>query len=130
MTEKNWKTSLSNHKLFLYAVLMLSFVGVALSVARYLYPGGIDWINTYRPAALSVLAFRSPYTIEIFHSPPWAVIPLIPLAVLPERIGFGFNFCLGMVSTGYVAYRLGAKPLTIAAILLSYPVLFLKPPSQ
>jgi len=124
MTEKNWKTSLSNHKLFLYAVLMLSFVGVALSVARYLYPGGIDWINTYRPAALSVLAFRSPYTIEIFHSPPWAVIPLIPLAVLPERIGFGFNFCLGMVSTGYVAYRLGAKPLTIAAILLSYPVLF------
>lgn len=124
MTEKNWKIFLSKNNLVLPLILIISFVGVALSVSQYLYPGGIDWINTYRPATLSVLSLRSPYAIEIFHSPPWAVLPLIPLAVLPERIGFGFNFCIGMISTGYVAYRLGAKPLTIAAILLSYPVLF------
>jgi len=87
-------------------------------------PGGIDWINTYRPATLAVLSLQSPYTIEIFHSPPWTVLPLIPLALLPERIGYGFNFCLAILSTGYVAFRLGAKPITIAAILLSYPILF------
>ncbi len=124
MTGKNWKTLISKKNLFLLAILILSFIGVALSVAWNLYPGGKDWINTYRPATLSVLSLRSPYTVEIFHSPPWAVIPLIPLALLPERIGFGFNFVIGMVSTGYIAFRLGAKPLTITAILLSYPVLF------
>lgn len=124
MTEKNWKNHLSIKNIGIITVLLISYVGVALAVARYLNPGGKDWINTYRPAALAVLSLRSPYTIEIFHSPPWAVFPLIPLALLPERIGFGFNFCLGMISTGYIAYRIGAKPLTVAAILLSYPVLF------
>ncbi|GEM_PF-1265850 len=101
-----------------------AFAGVALAVAQALYPGGVDWQNTYRPATLAVLSWRSPYTVEIFHSPPWTTFPLLPLAVFPARIGFGLNFCLSLTVTGYVAYRLGAKPLTLAAVLLSYPVLF------
>ncbi|MDQ7028965.1 MAG: hypothetical protein Q9O62_03910 [Ardenticatenia bacterium] len=101
-----------------------AIAGVTVAVAQALYPGGVDWQNTYRPATLAVLSWASPYTVEIFHSPPWTTFPLIPLAVFPTRIGFGLNFCLSLLVTGFVAYRLGARRITLVAILLSYPVLF------
>lgn len=101
-------------------------VFVLLSVAVYLFlPMGMDWRNTYRPAALHVWNFESPYLVKIFHSPPWTVIPLIPLALLPVQVGFAINFSLSMAATAYTAYRMGAKPLVILALLLSYPILFM-----
>ncbi len=105
-------------------LLGVAFGGVVLAIARYLYPGGIDWAQTYREATLAFLVHGSPYLVDIFHSPPWTVFPLIPLAVLPTRIGFGVNFLVGAIVVGYAAYRLGGKPVTIAAVLLSYPILF------
>lgn len=123
MTSQDSQTSQSKQKLFALIAVAIAFLGIAFSIAWFL-PGGMDWVNTYRPATLNILAFRSPYTTQLFHSPPWTVLPLIPLALLPERVGYGLNFCLGTLATGYVAFRLGAKPLTIIAIILSYPVVF------
>lgn len=38
------------------------------------------------PATREVLAGRSPYSIEGFTNPPWAVLPLIPMVILPGEI--------------------------------------------
>jgi hypothetical protein len=110
----------------IWAWASVVFVFVLLSVSVYMFlPMGMDWRNTYRPAALHLLRAESPYLVSIFHSPPWTVLPLLPLALLPTQVGFAINFSLSMAATAYVAYRMGAKPLTILALLLSYPVLFM-----
>ena len=110
----------------IWAWMSILFVFVLMSVAVYMFlPMGMDWQNTYRPAALHALRIESPYLVSIFHSPPWTVLPLIPLALLPIHVGFAVNFSLSMAATAYVAYRMGAKPLAILALLLSYPVLFM-----
>lgn len=83
----------------------------------------LDWIENYRPAALAIWHGASPYTVNHFFAAPWAVIPLIPLALLPYAIGRWCLFIVGICSFAFIAYRLGAKPLTLAFFLLSYPVL-------
>jgi hypothetical protein len=113
-----------NRQIWAWASVFLVFVLLSLAVYFFL-PMGMDWKNTYRPAALHVWKLESPYLVKIFHSPPWTVLPLIPLALLPVQVGFAINFSLSMAATAYAAYRMGAKPLAILALLLSYPVLFM-----
>lgn len=83
----------------------------------------LDWIENYGPAALAVWHGTSPYTVDHFFAAPWAVIPLIPFALLPYAIGRWCLFISGVCTFAYIAYRLGAKPLLLAFFLLSYPVL-------
>jgi hypothetical protein len=83
----------------------------------------LDWIENYRPAALAIWHGASPYTIDHFFAAPWAVIPLIPLALLPYAMGRWCLLIAGLCGFAYTAYRLGARPLTLAFFLLSYPVL-------
>jgi hypothetical protein len=114
----------TRRRLLLGAFALIIFLLVLW--AGYLFlPIGLDWRQTYYPAAKLVLNFKSPYTIEIFHSPPWAVLPLIPLALLPIKLANAMNFCLSMAVTVFVAGKLGAKPATIIALLVSYPILFM-----
>lgn len=66
----------------LTALLMLALVVVAASWL----PPGIDWRDTYRPAALAIVSGRSPYNVDIYFAAPWALLPLAPFALLPETI--------------------------------------------
>lgn len=97
-------------------------VGLIAAIAVTM-PYGIDWHDTYRPAALELLALRSPYTVEGFFHPLWCLLPYVPFAWLPENVGRAINLLLSLAGFGYVAYRLGAKPLALAAFLVSPPVL-------
>jgi hypothetical protein len=109
------------------AVFALSVLAcmAALSWAVYVYlPIGVDWLYTYQPASLRVLGLRSPYEIYIFHSPPWSLLPLLPIALLPARLGHALNFSLSIFVACYASWKLGAKPLNIFLIAFSYPVLF------
>src|SRR5689334_13486496 len=83
----------------------------------------LDWIENYRPAALAVWQGASPYAIHHFFAAPWTLIPIIPLALLPYAMGRWCLFVVGLCTFAYLAYRLGARPLTLAFFLLSYPVL-------
>src|ERR1051325_6552302 len=83
----------------------------------------LDWTENYGPAALAVWHGTSPYTVDHFFAAPWAVIPLIPFALLPYSIGRWYLFIAGVCAYAFTAYRLGAKPLTLAFFFLSYPVL-------
>lgn len=100
----------------LAAILIIASFSASSSI-------GVDWKNTSRPAARELLFARSPYTVPGFYSPPWALLPVLPLALLPENIGHGTFLVISFAALGYTAYRLGAKPLSLFAFLLSPPVL-------
>jgi hypothetical protein len=108
--------------LILAAVPLL--IGFSLAAAQFL-PRGIDWFMTFRPATLAFISGKSPY--ENLEAPypgaPWGLLPLIPMAVLPENLGRGFLMVVSLAAFGYTAFRLGGKPIALAAFLLSPPVL-------
>ncbi len=111
-------------KLGLPHLLGLGGLTVVLVVLVTLYlPFGIDWHLTQRPAAIALLSGRSPYAVGIgYTNAPWALLPMLPLALLPEPIGRAILFVMSLVALAYTAYRMGAKPLTLGAFILSPPV--------
>ncbi len=120
--QERWRLAVSGVSRGRLLALGLMLVGLVALGSLYL-PEGIDWHFVYRPAALSVLSGKSPYGPFNFYAAPWALVPLIPLAVLPERVGRAVLFVLALGVYAYVGYRLGAKRLALAAFLLSPPVL-------
>ena len=101
----------------LASILFVSALAV-IAVAIYL-PYGVDWHLTFRPAALAVFAGKSPYSVDIFGLAPWGLLPLLPLALLPESLGRAILFVGGLAAYALAARRLGAKPLALGAFLLS-----------
>lgn len=113
-----------------YAVMILAGVVIfaALSLgAAYFLPPGIDWHLTFRPAILAMMSGRSPYNdpsvLAPFAGAPWVLIPFIPLAYLPEHLGRGVIFSVGVFSFAFAAIRMGARPAALVAFLVS-PVVF------
>ncbi len=103
---------------------VMAVVGIAaVAVIGAVLPGGIDWTNTYWPASRAVLEGQSPYAVSGYYNAPWALIPLLPLALLPEAAGRAICLGAGLVAFAYVAYRLGARPVAMAVFLLSPSVL-------
>jgi hypothetical protein len=72
---------------------------------------------------LLVLAGRNPYVGQAFMNPPWVLIPLLPFALLPERVGRAALVVVSLGTLGYTAHRLGLSPSFAAVWLLSPPVL-------
>ncbi len=103
--------------------LIAVIVVVLVAVVATLMPASIDWRTAFRPAAREMLATGNPYHVEGFFNPPWTVLPMIPLALLPERVGSAAMLVLGLAGFAYGAHRLGASPLVLGAFLLSPPVL-------
>jgi hypothetical protein len=107
----------------LQAVVLVLVVLVAMGAAAIFLPPGVDWATAFRPASLAALSGRSPYTIPGFFNPPWTLIPVLPLAALPEPIGRGVLAVLGLICFAYVGIRLGARPVTLGLFLISPPIL-------
>ncbi len=82
-----------------------------------------DWKKVYQPAALAMVHGKSPYSIEVFFAPPWSVIPLIPFAILPEKVGEVLYFLFGFGITAFILYKLGATPISMLIFLSSAPVI-------
>ena len=104
------------------AILGILSIVIVFLIAHYM-PYGVDWRDVFRPAARAILRLESPYSVKGYFNAPWAVLPLIPLAILPESIGYGLLVLLSMVGFAYTAHRLGAKPIVVVAVLISPPVL-------
>jgi hypothetical protein len=110
----------------LYEVLTAAMLLLTVAVAAGALLGpGIDWHLTYRPAARAVLAGSDPYAPEFrFLNPPWALIPFLPLALLPEAVGRGVLFAATFAAFGAVAHRVsGGDARAVALVLLSPPVI-------
>lgn len=112
-------------------LLALSGMMMAAIIAIYADPEvdcvnptpGVDWKCVFRPAAQALVLTGNPYQIDGFLNAPWALIPLVPLAFLPLNIGYGVLTVAGLGCFGYAAYKFGAKPITLAAFLISPPIL-------
>lgn len=106
-------------------------IGVALAVAVGLFawayarwaPPAVDWVFVFRPAALTMMGGESPYAVEGYLNAPWALIPLMPLALLPVNYGQAILTVLALGSLSAVSIRLGIKPIPLAILLLSPPIL-------
>ena len=104
-----------------YGIVATLAIAVVAAVAIFL-PAPVDWRTAFRPAAQSMLLTGNPYRVEAFFNPPWTVLPMIPLAFLPEQVGAAIMFVAGLAGFAFAAHRLGADPLVLGAFILSPPV--------
>jgi hypothetical protein len=113
----------SGRRTLLAAGLLLG-LGIAVFFAALTRnPIGVDWHYTYRPAALAMAQGKSPFTeAPLFFAAPWVLIPVIPFALLPEEIGRSLWLVLSIGMFALICYRLGGKPITLLAFLLSAPI--------
>jgi len=109
-------------KLMLAVIVILVLSTLTVFMSIYL-PPAVDWHLFFRPAAQELLHLRSPYSVQGFPMPPWMLLPVLPLALLPENIGGALFLLLNLMVFVYSAYRLGATTTTMVVFLLSPPVL-------
>lgn len=87
-----------------------------------LKPFAFDW-DVFRGAIFDVLAGRNPYQVDrdymLFYNPPWALIPLLPLAFLPRMIGVLVLAILSIFTMIAVARKLGHGVLGAVLIAVS-----------
>ncbi len=101
---------------------LLTLAILAPILAPFL-PPAIDWHETFYPAARAALAGRSPYELYTFRNAPWSILPVIPLALFSEPVSRAIYLLISLAAFVVAALRLGAKPLTLGAFLISPPVL-------
>ena len=109
-------------KILALSILTFALFYILIALFPYL-PIGMDWQQTYRPAALALAHGKSPFSVEIFYAAPWSLIPLIPFALLPYDVGNAGIFLLGLFIFAYVAYKLGANFKSMSIFLLSASVM-------
>jgi hypothetical protein len=85
-------------------------------------PEGKDWALSFRPAVIRMFSGLSPYAGP-FANPPWALLPLSPLALLPPKLGSTILVIASPLLFGFVAYKLGAKPIALIFFAFSSPVI-------
>lgn len=106
-----------------HRVLVLAIAGAILCIETYfllIRPGVIipvDWTEAFRPAALALLEGLSPYETHKVFNPPWVLLPMIPLALLPVDLSSTAMFLLAFIGVAVAAYRLGAKTGNILIFL-------------
>lgn len=103
-------------------LLLIALIAVALPVLYTSLPYGIDWGIHYRPAALAMLRGESPYEGHGYYNPPWTLLPFLPLALLPARVGRVAIFLISLAGFGVLLLRLHARPLAMAFFLSSSPI--------
>lgn len=97
------------------ALLLLTFIGLQL-------PGGGDWYQVVRPAALRLLAGQSPYSQPLWYSPVWVLVPFVPLALLPPQLGRAVLFAVSLSAYAYSVTKMGARTVGMVAFLISPPI--------
>jgi len=94
---------------------------VLIVVAADRLPPGVDWDDTFYPAIRAVWAGTSPYTAApSFFMAPWALLPMLPLALVPASIGRVVMVIVGLGIYAFVAHRLsGGRRISVVLFLLS-----------
>jgi hypothetical protein len=113
----------NNYRLFFAGTLLLIILYIA---ANSLWPAvGIDWRETYYPAARAVLEGKNPYqAAPTFRNVPWTLIPLLPLAFFSERVSGVLYFIISLALYALTAIKLKASRMALIVFLLSSPVVY------
>jgi hypothetical protein len=67
---------------------------------------GVDWKGAFRKACLELLNGKSPYDVVDFFNPPWALLPLLPIALLSPALGSAVMFVLNFFIYLFVVLKL------------------------
>jgi hypothetical protein len=119
---KNLNELMNSNSTHWLKISLVTAIAILIIIIAYLaVPGGSDW-EVFRPAALEIIAGRSPYNIELFYHPVWTLLPLIPIALLPKSIGLAVLFLVELMAYTYTLHKLGGTRITLIAFLLSPPV--------
>lgn len=108
----------------LFGLSFLLLIVVWFGVSRVWSTVGIDWKETFYPAARAVLNGESPYTVPTFRNAPWTILFLLPFALFSETTGGILFFISSLGIYAWSAYRLQASRLALTAFLLSPPVVY------
>ncbi len=98
---------------------------VVFGVILYLIdiPHLIDLEDAYLPAARALVALESPYQVQGFYAPPWALLPIVPLVWLPIEWVRPLFVLASMAAFILTARRLGAGLRSSILLVFSYPVI-------
>lgn len=102
-------------------------LAIALPIVIWLgaerLPTGIDWTDTFYPAIRAVWQGHSPYdVVPSFFMAPWALLPMLPLAWLPESIGRVVMLLAGLAVYAIVAHRLSHGHIWSVIVFLLSPL--------
>jgi hypothetical protein len=103
-------------------LLILIFMASIAMLFPYVPEGGKDWPAHFRPAVLKLLSGVSPYG-GTFANPPWTLLLLLPLAVLPAKLGTAVLVVASPLIFGMIAYKTGGKMLPVIFFAFSSPVI-------
>lgn len=113
-----------NQRLLFKNLPFITFFTIYTIIMMSLVPqSGIDWEYAFRPAALALLRFESPFTITPFYSVPWVLLPLLPFAILPEWVGRFFVQIIGLIAYAYLANHFTSRKSEVIIFMLSPMVL-------
>lgn len=113
-----------NKNIILLALFLLLFVFVFLGVGKIWDFIGIDWKETFYPAARAIMNGESPYRVPTFRNAPWTAFLLLPLALFSEQVSGILFFIFSACIYAWTAYRLQASRVALTAFLLSPPVVY------
>lgn len=103
--------------IFEVAILCLLIFCVSFCIKR---PGISDWEMFWRPATLAMLGGHNPHDVAGHYAPVWSLFPLVPLALLPMRVGLALMSGLAIGVYYFSARKLGAS-IIVAGIMVSNP---------
>ncbi|MBI9047475.1 MAG: hypothetical protein JEZ06_23520 [Anaerolineaceae bacterium] len=107
-------------KLFRYLLLFLLFAFLIFLVYSFIPEVmGIDWTKHFGPAVDDLLKGTNPYSDDQFMIAPWIFFLFLPLRFLPTSLAVAIIRTLSFSTYAFVAYRLGAKPLSMLLIMIS-----------
>lgn len=125
MTKLQNETHLSYWKLVILLIALFGFF--IFTYLLLIRPGFIsvhDWADIFRPAALALLQGKSPYEVQPVFNPPWIILGMLPIALLPVDISKTLMFLLTFLGYGVAAYRLKTGYINIAIFLINPFLLF------
>ena len=102
--------------------------GIVVSFVFFLFifvkfaPPAADWIGTFYPVARNPL---QPYKIPTFINPPWTVVLLWPLGLLPVNWAQAVNATLNLIIIALLVIKKGGGKVSLIMTLSSFPFLSL-----
>lgn len=111
-------------RLLSIGVVSLLFVVIYFGINQIWPIVGIDWKETFYPAARAVLEGKSPYLVPTLRNAPWTILLLLPFALFSETAGGILFFIVSFGLYAWTAYRLKASRIALAVFLLSPPVVY------
>jgi hypothetical protein len=105
------------------SILILCVLALTIPILSPTLPYAVDWITAFRPAIREMAALRTPYSVDGYFNPAWALILLAPFAALPEPFGRAALLLASIAGFVLVGIKAKARPFVIGAFMVSPPVL-------